>query len=256
MPEVTTVITTTGSGRGLGRAVHSVRAQTVESALVVVVDGVAEDEQDREVLSALRSSDRVVDLTRMGRPGPARSAGLALVSTRLVGFLDDDDEYLPHKTERQMDVLRDHDAVLVCSDAWKVDIDSKPQPYGVGPSRAVTVAELRSTNPVITSTTLADADALRSVGGFAGDEDLRFCDDYIAWLRLACVGDVRLVDEPLVNYAVGSPGSLSAEDPRSGAETVVLAAEHAFSGRWATLNRKDRPLSRLGLGRKGGRATR
>ena len=102
MPLVSIVIPTRGRPALLVRAVRSVLDQTVtDIEVVVIVDGA-----DPETEAGLRAIEdgRLrwhVNPTSIGS-GAARNAGAAMAGGAWIGFLDDDDEWLPTKLERQL----------------------------------------------------------------------------------------------------------------------------------------------------------
>lgn len=228
--DVTVVIPTRADGRGLSRAVSSVLRQQVSCTVVVVVDGPIQDPADETVLRELQAPHTVVQLRAHGRPGPARNVGLSLTQTRYVAFLDDDDAFRPEKLARQLPLLDAGRADLVGSDAYRVRGGEVEGTFGHVDTRRVDLAELSRTNPLVTSTVVVRTTVLRAAGGFPLAPECRFCDDYVAWLRLAANGSVMILGEPLVDYHLGSAGSLSAQDPMPGAEVVALALREAFPG--------------------------
>jgi glycosyltransferase involved in cell wall biosynthesis len=114
-PDVSVVIPTLGRPRLLSRALNSVLAQTYRDfEVVVVVDG-----PDEETVAALRAlSDprvRVLVNPRSLTAAGARNLGAEHARGEWIAFLDDDDEWLPHKLERQMGLPRPPGPVLVTS---------------------------------------------------------------------------------------------------------------------------------------------
>lgn len=86
----------------LGRAIASARdQQDVEMEIVVAVDR-AEDQCSTAELDLLDGADRVVFTGGGARGGRARNLGVRLATGDFVAFLDDDDEWLPTKTHRQL----------------------------------------------------------------------------------------------------------------------------------------------------------
>src|SRR4051794_11272015 len=120
-PLVSVVIPTRDRAGLVAGAVRSALAQTgVEVEVCVVDDGSLEPPNvpaDERV--------RLVRLPRPAGPAAARNAGLAATTGELVAFLDDDDEWLPGKLERQVAALEaaGPDAVMVACgfEAWDGD---------------------------------------------------------------------------------------------------------------------------------------
>jgi glycosyltransferase involved in cell wall biosynthesis len=113
MPLVSVVIPTLRRSQVLSRALDSVFAQTHEDLeVIVVVDG-----PDRQTTAMLRSvSDprlQVIQNTKSLTAAGARNVGGARARGEWIAFLDDDDEWLPHKIERQLAFAHDRDTLLV-----------------------------------------------------------------------------------------------------------------------------------------------
>ena len=99
---VSVVIPTAGRPEMIGRAVNSVLAQTYPFLEVfVVVDG--PDPATDAALAAITDSRlRVLRLPERRGPGAARNTAGAVAKGDWIAFLDDDDEWLPDKLERQL----------------------------------------------------------------------------------------------------------------------------------------------------------
>lgn len=105
--ELVSVVIPTRNRPGLvGRAVRSALAQTAtDLEVIVIVDG--PDEQTVQVLAQLAEPRlRIVSLPQSVGAQEARNAGVREALGRWVAFLDDDDEWLPAKLERQLAAAR------------------------------------------------------------------------------------------------------------------------------------------------------
>jgi glycosyltransferase involved in cell wall biosynthesis len=101
-PIVSVVIPTKNRPSLVDRAVRSVLCQTIESLeVVVVVDG--PDPETEAVLAKITDARlRVVVLPASGGAPAARNAGFSGARGAWIALLDDDDEWLPNKLERQL----------------------------------------------------------------------------------------------------------------------------------------------------------
>jgi glycosyltransferase involved in cell wall biosynthesis len=101
-PLVSTVIPTRGRPQLLACAIRSVLRQTWSNLeIIVVVDG--PDPDTAGYLDTITDSRlRVVFLTEHCGGCDARNAGVRAARSEWIAFLDDDDEWLPEKIERQM----------------------------------------------------------------------------------------------------------------------------------------------------------
>lgn len=86
------------------RAVNSVLGQTVTDVeVIVVIDG--PDPETAGALAAIGSPQlKVLALPRQGGGARARNEGVNAATREWLAFLDDDDEWLPEKLERQLTV--------------------------------------------------------------------------------------------------------------------------------------------------------
>lgn len=198
---VSTVIPTRNRSHFVVRAVQSALNQTLRSIeVIVVVDG--QDEKTAQTLSQIEDPRLcVVTLPEsMGAP-EARNVGVLRARGRWVAFLDDDDEWLPTKLERQIEAAH--------ASRWKHPLVScglvtqMPEGDAVSPQRepgpAESVAEylfLRNMSEVSeirmqTSTLMATRDLLMRV-------PWRKCvhDEWDLLLRASAIDGVGLAFAP------------------------------------------------------------
>src|SRR5712692_10027197 len=102
IPRVTVVIPTYNRAPLLGRALASVRRQTLTDFEVVVVDDASADDSESVAESFGDPRIRFVRLADRGGAGRARNEGIRLARGELIAFLDSDDEWLAPKLERQV----------------------------------------------------------------------------------------------------------------------------------------------------------
>ena len=102
MPSVSTVIPTRNRAQIVRRAVQSALAQTfTDLEVVVIVDG--PDSITVEVLRQISDPRlRVIELEASVGASTARNFGAAQAHGKWIALLDDDDEWLPTKIERQL----------------------------------------------------------------------------------------------------------------------------------------------------------
>jgi glycosyltransferase involved in cell wall biosynthesis len=101
-PTVSVVIPTSGRPMLVERAIRSALAQTYDAIeIIVVIDG--DDADTVQVLQGIGDPRLrwIVHPVRRGA-GPARDTGAAAAAGAWIAFLDDDDEWLPTKLERQL----------------------------------------------------------------------------------------------------------------------------------------------------------
>lgn len=106
VPDVSIILPTFNRADVIGRAVHSIQAQTFTNwELIVVDDGSTDDTV--AVLQGLDERLRIVSQANAG-VYVARNTGLREARGRYITFMDSDDEWLPHFLALTVGFLRSH----------------------------------------------------------------------------------------------------------------------------------------------------
>lgn len=192
---VSAIIPTRDRPRLLERAVRSALEQTGAAVDVVVVD----DGSDPPVtLSSLEDPRvRIVRLERPQGPAAARNAGVAHSRGEFIAFLDDDDEWRPHKTARQL-ARAQVGGPLLAGVACGYDLWAGSSIIGRVRPPAGDLPRALLANPCLApSTVLLRRAALEAVGGF--DPSQRRCEDWDLWVRLADRYRIETLMEVLVD---------------------------------------------------------
>ena len=186
-PLVSTIIPTRNRAHCLPRAIESILAQ----------EGLGEEFELEAIVVDDGSSDRTRDVVRR-YPGlryirlPARrgvsaalNAGLRAATGRFITFLDDDDEWLPHKLRVQVSLLHSHPEAGVVYGQVRLLRPGREQLYpeiGQAPSGRVLHEMLLDNFCGTHAAMLIRRDAIEQAGGF--DEALDCCEDFDLSLRL------------------------------------------------------------------------
>ena len=187
------------------RALKSVLSQTYKNLEVFVVDDSPADYPLRQAVETMvtgYSSQNVKYIPHEKCQGAcvARNTGLRAAKGKYIAFLDDDDEWLPEKIEKQLLAFTtDRIALVYCGSNFNRD--------GVVTKRETEYVSGSIYHKLIlgnfigsTSFPLLRTQALRAVGGF--DPLMQSAQDYDVWLRLAEKYEVAYVEEPLVTYYI------------------------------------------------------
>jgi glycosyltransferase involved in cell wall biosynthesis len=174
-------------------AVRSALCQSYSPLEIIVVD----DGSDEPVEAALAEFGAAVRVS-------ARNFAIHHASGDLIALLDQDDIWLPHKIERQVDVLRaDPAAALVHSDVIFRDELGDRTYHERRPRAAMSgqcYARLFVGCSISASTVVVRRAALEAAGLF--DERLRGTDDYDLELRIARHYPIAYLDERLAIYRI------------------------------------------------------
>ena len=192
----------------IGESIESVLAQTYEPVELVVVDDCSSDGTADVVEEYVRRSPGRVRLSRKGsRAGPCRRRNDALDLARgeLIGWLDQDDLWLPEKTKRQVEVLLARPEVgLVYSGYEAFDSESgETVPWRDRETEAegdVLIPLFVRGCFVASLTALFRREVLTRRKMRLREQDFSFGDDYYLWLALSLDWQVARVDEVLARY--------------------------------------------------------
>lgn len=191
----------------LGRAIRSVLGQKFPAAEVLVVDDGSTDGTVRMVERHFPQ----VGVVRQPNHGvsAARNAGIAQSRGDWIALLDSDDEWLPDKLAKQVELLSRHPESRIShtGEIWiRNGVRVNPGKRHRKPDGRI----FRNCLPlccVSPSSILLKRSVIDEVGEF--DESLPACEDYDLWLRIFSRYPVRLVDEALIVKYGGHPDQLS-----------------------------------------------
>lgn len=236
-PAVSIVIPAYNRAGSIRRAIESVLRQSwTDFELLVIDDGSTDGTQDA-VRAIADPRLRLIETPRNMGASAARNLGIEEARGDWVAFQDSDDEWLPLKIEKQMARLLAGDYVAAYCGMMILDepqgplgaIEGRMRPrYFPAPAEtevegALLVPLLR-TSLISTQTLVARRDRLREVGGF--DPELRALIDWDCVLRLAPLGPIAFVDEPLVLQSF-SPNSITRDRERRLAARRRIVEKHA-----------------------------
>lgn len=204
---VTAVITTCKrEPEILERALVSVLNQTHKEMEVIVVDDSPTSfdllEDVKKLMNSYESKGvKYIKQKECKGACVARNTGLAVASGEYIGFLDDDDEWLPSKIEEQIKGFTSNDIALVYC-GYQVmydetgDLEERKKPALTAKN---VYKELLYDNFVgSTSFPLMRTSALKEIDGF--DPLMQSAQDYDVWLRLAKKYKFSSVDKRLGLY--------------------------------------------------------
>jgi glycosyltransferase involved in cell wall biosynthesis len=127
MARVSIILPVYNGATTIARALESVFAQTFTDYEVVVVNDGSTDET-ASVLAAYGDRIHVVTQPNRGLSG-ARNAGVRASSGEIIGFIDDDDLWMPEKLARCVTILdQDPNCALAYTGAVRVDLTGTPMP--------------------------------------------------------------------------------------------------------------------------------
>ena len=180
-------------------AIKSVLNQTYKDFEIIVIDGASTDGTQTVMNTIKNKRLRYIRHEKNRGLSAAKNAGIKASKGRYIAFLDDDDEYLPNKLERQIEKLENchPDVGLVYTGHLLVNNIGQI----IGPKlpsknywRGLTYCDFIGPTPLVRKK------CFEEVGLF--DENLHCYEDREMWLRLSDKYSLTFVKEPLYKMRV------------------------------------------------------
>ena len=239
-PLISVIIPTHNRGAILGRAIDSVLAQSYGNIEVIVVDDGSNDDSEAVVRSILDARLSYIRLDKNLGGAMARNIGIRAAKGEYIAFQDSDDEWVPDKLEKQLQVFDSpgknfgviYSGFLIIGDNY-----SRYMPPGsVEKKEGYIYEQLLMENFVGTPTLLVKKEVFDRVGVFDGS--LPRYHDWELAIRMAAEYEFGFIDEPLVRVHA-SPVSISAEGI-----TRIKAREILLKKHFAGFSRNSNLLAR------------
>lgn len=236
--EVSVIIPTYNREASIASSIQSVLDQTWQNYEIIVVDDGSTDNTWRIVDQFTDERIRYIYLDQNSGPSRARNEGIRQAKHKFIAFLDSDDEWLPQKLEKQMQVMLNAPetvGLVYCRiRAIKADGD-----IAVCPNLSLKKEQLEGRllgdlvggNVIGTPAMLIRRQCLEQTGGF--DEGLSCLEDWELILRIAEKWEIGFVDEILVEAHI-SEGSVS-----SNSKGYMLARCYMIAKYWELMAQRN-----------------
>lgn len=240
---VTVIIPTYKRPHLVVRAINSVLVQTHRQLEVLVVDDCSQDDTQSAVVAIGDSRVRYLQHNRNKGLPAARNTGIRAAQGEYIAFLDDDDQWRTDKIEKQLQKIRQYDAVACTAMSSANGCAMRTHRNTV-----ITLDDLRR-GSFAPSGLLARTSVLRDV---MFDEDIAQGEDWDAFIRIAQRYSIGWVPEPLLLYNDGGHGRMTNEakalfGPDLERRAAVLYKHRQFFGeKWFKYHLADTFLSYIG----------
>lgn len=199
---ISVVIPTHNRADLLPRAINSVLNQTyIDFEIIVVSDG-STDNTSEIVNGFTKADDRVKFIEYAPAKGGnvARNTGIDAAKGEYIAFLDDDDEWLPEKLQKQIEIVEADEKIgLVYTGVHIIYVNEKVEYNSLSKEAGDLSKRILIDNCVgTTSTVLLRKSVLEKSGIF--DVELGALQDFDLWIRVCQHSNVGVVSEPMINY--------------------------------------------------------
>ena len=190
------------------RALKSILAQTYKNMEVIIIDDSPAEYSLRDKVKSMTEKYLEQNVRYIQHPTcqgacAARNTGLSIAEGEFIAYLDDDDEWLPNKIEKQLEAFTNENIALVyCGwEVYNTEIHSITKQDNKFYSGKIFDQLMHLGNFVGgTSFPLIRKSALETIGGF--DSLMQSAQDYDVWIRLAKIYEIACVEDALVRYYV------------------------------------------------------
>ena len=197
-PKVSVIIPTHNRSAFLRSAIISVLNQTFQNFEIIIIDDASEDDT-RKVITSFNEA-RIRGIHNQASKGAAgsRNIGVTNAHGEYIAFLDDDDEWLPAKLERQARLLDNSPQEVggICTGRLVVEKASGR----VWPVENHEHCDLSKGNFITTSSLLLRRRCFDECGLF--DDEMPTSSDYDMWIRISKRFSFKIIGDSLVKYYV------------------------------------------------------
>jgi glycosyltransferase involved in cell wall biosynthesis len=228
MPKISIIIPTYNSSLFLKRTVKSVLSQTFTDWELLMVDDCSTD-NTAELIEEFTKQDSRIKLYKTpqnsGGPATAKNIGINNAQGEYVAFLDHDDEWLPEKLKKQLELFETSKNEKLGLVSCYINIRDNNTKKIISKHRTLykenTLSMLLQYNFLVTSScVMTKLEILKKVGLF--DTDFKVSDDWDMWLRIIKSRyELDFIPECLVDYFVHE-NNLSSNKEREVEEFKLL----------------------------------
>jgi len=200
--QISVIITTHNRATLLVNAINSILNQTFKDFEMLIVDDASKDNTEEVVKTFIDDRIRYIKILPEDSNGGnyARNIGIKEAKGKFISFLDDDDEWLPEKLEKQLEVFEKDEKIGLVYTGFIYIYDNKWQKICLAyPKRGNLSKDILIRNyfgPL--SILMAKKKKLEEAGLF--DIEMPAWQDYDMYIRLCQICEIDFVREPLLKY--------------------------------------------------------
>jgi len=250
VPSVTVVLPVLNGERWITECLRSLRCQTFQDFEILVIDDGCTDNTIAIVRGMDLTSLRIIQGPQQGL-GAALACGVSLAQSPYVARQDADDLSHPRRLEIQMAYMTAHpDCVIVGSWAHLIDEQGSKIKMLKLPekNRSIKLA-MNIYSPFVHPSVLLRRDAILRAGNYRTCATALLAEDYDLWSRMASLGDLHNIQQPLVSYRKNPAGMTSTQGRALSRSACTIAIRNSEATLGKKLNDSDTQLFFLFFGR-------
>jgi len=202
-PKVSVIIPTYNQAKFIDKAIESVLKQSYQDFEIIVINDGSTDNTEEIVKNYSDFRIRYIYQANNVGVSEARNTGIRASQGDYIALLDSDDEFLPERLMKQVQILQNKSSEIgvVCS--WSYNIDEKGNYISkrcLPKKDGYIYEDLLSTNPISVPTVLIRKECFEKVGLF--DNLLDGQEDWDMWIRMAKCYQFALIKVPLAKRRI------------------------------------------------------
>ena len=202
-PKVSVIIPTYNQAKFIDKAIESVLKQSYQDFEIIVINDGSTDNTEEIVKNYSDFRIRYICQANNMGVSEARNTGIKVSRGDYIALLDSDDEFLPERLIKQVQILQNKSSEVgvVCS--WSYNIDEKGNYISkrcLPRKDGYIYEDLLSTNPISVPTVLIRKECFEKVGIF--DNLLDGQEDWDMWIRIAKYYKFFLIKIPLAKRRI------------------------------------------------------
>jgi len=214
IPAISVVMAVYNGEKYLRESIDSILGQTYSDFEFIIVDDCSTDSTPA-ILAEYANSDQRVRVLRNDtnlQMSKSLNVGIAAACGEYIARQDADDVSLPTRFQRQIEFLHDHpDTLALGTGIIIIDEDGRELGTSIQPRTDLEIKWNFLSGRVLTHTTVFVArSALMTIGGYPIRPDLSICEDAACWARIARLGKLAGIPEPLAKYRLHAESMTSA----------------------------------------------
>ncbi len=203
-PKISIIIPAYNSEKFIKRTIQSVLNQTYKNFELIIVDDGSTD-NTKEIVREFQKKDPKIKYIwekNSGAPARPKNRGIKRSKGEYIAFLDHDDEWMPEKLEKQLNLFEKEKNLklgFISSNGLVFnEKENKTYEHKIT-KRGEVFQDLLANNFILSSSSvLAKKEVFKNVGFF--DENLKFSDDWEMWIKIAQKYEFDFFDEALFKY--------------------------------------------------------
>ncbi len=204
MPEISIILPPYNRAKTLPRAVQSILSQTFTNFELIIVDDGSNDNTTEVVRGFKDNRIKYIKIKENKGASAARNIGIKSAKGKYIAFQDSDDEWLPEKLRKQIDIFRKVSSKIgmIYTDMWEIVTKRKKYFYSPHIMPIDGIIYKKALRYFIKNIGLATAvikkECFDKIGLF--DEELPRYIDLELFIRISKIYQFYHITEPLIKY--------------------------------------------------------